>query len=96
MHARSLIPKTIVFEESWAELLEIIQGVITLNRLRKIDKPLWQNTFFDVHKLCTAHPEPFCEQMYKKTRQYLQSHISIIHNVDKTPSAKIGLFTCLC
>jgi hypothetical protein len=47
----SLRPREIVFEESWIKLLEIIRGVITVNRLRKIDKPLWHDTFSDVYML---------------------------------------------
>jgi hypothetical protein len=77
----SLKPREIVFEESWLKLLEIIRGVITLNRLRKIDKPLWQNTFSDVYMLCVAHPEPHSKQLYEETRKLLESHVTMIHRV---------------
>ncbi|CAF0772886.1 unnamed protein product [Brachionus calyciflorus] len=75
----SLRPREIVFEESWEKLSDIIRGVITLNRLRKIDKSLWQNTFFDVYMLCVAHPEPHSKQLYDETRNLLESHVQNIH-----------------
>ena len=77
----SLRPREIVFEESWLKLLEIIRGVITLNRLRKIDKPLWHNTFSDVYMLCVAHPEPHSKQVYDETRKLLESHVTMIYKV---------------
>ena len=79
----SLRPREIVFEESWLKLLEIIRGVITVNRLRKIDKPLWQNTFSDVYMLCVAHPEPHSKQLYEETRKLLESHIMMIYKVSQ-------------
>lgn len=77
----SLKPREIVFEESWEKLSEIIKGVITLNRLRKIDKSLWQNTFFDVYMLCVAHPEPHSKQLYDETRKLLENHVQEIQKV---------------
>ncbi len=77
----SLRPREIVFEESWLKLLEIIRGVITVNRLRKIDKPLWHDTFSDVYMLCVAHPEPHSKQLYEETRKLLESHIVMIYKV---------------
>lgn len=84
----SLRPREIVFEESWIKLLEIIRGVITVNRLRKIDKPLWHDTFSDVYMLCVAHPEPHSKQLYEETRVLLESHIvmmfkNLIENSDE-------------
>ena len=76
----SLRPREIVFEESWEKLLEIIRGVITLNRLRKIDKPLWHNTFSDVYMLCVAHPEPHSKQLYDETKKLLETHVISIHD----------------
>lgn len=75
----SLRPREIVFEESWEKLLEIIRGVITLNRLRKIDKPLWHNTFSDVYMLCVAHPEPHSKQLYDETKKLLETHVISIY-----------------
>lgn len=77
----SLKPREIVFEESWEKLSDIIKGVITLNRLRKIDKALWQNTFFDVYMLCVAHPEPHSKQLYDETRKLLENHVQEIQKV---------------
>ena len=77
----SLRPREIYFEDSWHSLLEIIRGVVTVNRLRKIDKPLWHNTFSDVYMLCVAHPEPHSKQLYDETKKLLESHISEIYQV---------------
>ena len=77
----SLRPREIVFEESWSKLLDIIQGVITVTRLRKIDKPLWHNTFSDVYMLCVAHPESHSKPLYDATRKLLETHIIQIYNV---------------
>ncbi len=77
----SLRPREIVFEESWRKLVDIIQGVITVNRLRKINKLLWQNTFSDVYMLCVAHPESHSKPLYDETKKLLEIHISKIYNV---------------
>ena len=61
--------------------IRIIRGVVTVNRLRKIDKPLWHNTFSDVYMLCVAHPEPHSKQLYDETKKLLESHISDIYQV---------------
>jgi hypothetical protein len=79
----SLRPREIYFEDSWHSLLEIIRGVVTVNRLRKIDKPLWHNTFSDVYMLCVAHPEPHSKQLYDETKKLLESHISEIYQVSR-------------
>ena len=77
----SLRPREIAFEEVWTKLYDIIKGVITLNRLRRIDKPLWHNTFSDVYMLCVAHPEPHSKQLYEETRRLLELHVIAIHDV---------------
>ena len=78
----SLRPREILFDDSWIKLLEIIRGVITLNRLKKIDKPLWQNTFSDIYMLCVAHPEPHSKQLYDETKKLLENHVSAIYKVN--------------
>lgn len=90
----SLRPREIVFEESWSKLLEIIQGVITVNRLRKIDKPLWQNTFSDVYMLCVAHPESHSKPLYDSTRKLLETHIIQIYNslIENTDEKLLNLY----
>jgi cullin 2 len=77
----SLRPREIAFEEVWTKLFDIIKGVITLNRLRRIDKPLWHNTFSDVYMLCVAHPEPHSKQLYEETRRLLELHVIAIYDV---------------
>jgi hypothetical protein len=77
----SLRPREIAFDEVWTKLYDIIKGVITLNRMRKIDKPLWHNTFSDVYMLCVAHPEPHSKQLYEETRKLLENHVIAIHEV---------------
>ena len=77
----SLRPREIVFEDSWTHLVEIIRGVITLNRLRKIDKPLWQNTFLDIYMLCVAQPESLSKQLYDETKTLIEAHIVTIFKV---------------
>ena len=86
----SLRPREIVFEESWLKLNEIIQGVITVNRLRKIDKPLWHDTFSDVYMLCVAHPEPHSKQLYDETKKLIESHImNIYHSLTENSDEKL-------
>lgn len=78
----SLKPREVVFDDSWAKLKDIIGGVITLNRLCKIDKPTWHSTFSDVYMLCVAHPEPHCKSLYDETRKFLDSHVLSIFMVN--------------
>ena len=72
----SLKPREIVFEESWFKLSDIIRGVITLNRVRTIDKPLWHNSFSDIYSLCVAHPEPHTKRLFEETKKLLEAHIT--------------------
>lgn len=90
----SLRPREIYFEDSWHSLLEIIRGVVTVNRLRKIDKPLWHNTFSDVYMLCVAHPEPHSKQLYDETKKLLESHISEIYQtlIDNSDEKLLNLY----
>jgi hypothetical protein len=78
----SLRPREVDFDESWPVLLETIQGVITVNRLHKIDKLLWQNTFSDIYVLCVAHPEPHTKPLYDETRKLLERHVNSILKVN--------------
>ncbi len=41
----SLRPCEINFQETWDDLLDIIKGVITLNRLKKVDRSTWYEKF---------------------------------------------------
>lgn len=41
----SLKPKDINFFDTWSSLLETLKGVITLNRLCKVDRITWNDKF---------------------------------------------------
>ena len=81
----SLRPRVINFNAYWPSMLQIIRGVVTVNRLHKIDKPIWHDTFTDVYMLCVAHPEPYSKQLYDETKNLLESHVSEIYRVSLFP-----------
>jgi hypothetical protein len=41
----SLRPREINFVETWQSLLKTVKGIITLNRLNKVDRTTWNDKF---------------------------------------------------
>ena len=67
----SLSPKVIQFEETWADLLKKIDGVINL---REVNKLSWMEMYEDVYALCTAIP-PHSEKLYSNLSAFLEHFV---------------------
>ncbi|XP_023933316.1 cullin-2 [Lingula anatina] len=72
----SLKPRRVDFDATWKLLLETVQGVITCGR---VDRATWNDRFSDVYALCVAYPEPLGEQLYAKTKEFLEHHVTALH-----------------
>ena len=46
----------------------------------------------DVYVLCVANPEPFGDELYAKTKGFLESHVQTLHDV-RTPTSLLSLVT---
>ncbi|KAM3955480.1 LOW QUALITY PROTEIN: cullin 2 [Aphomia sociella] len=70
---RSLKPRNVDFQETWANLKETVAGVVGL---QAVERAVWNTRFSDVYALCVAHPEPLADKLYDETRNFLEEHVS--------------------
>ncbi|XP_076240147.1 cullin 2 [Calliopsis andreniformis] len=68
----SLKPKRVDFQKTWNLLEETVKGVITLSN---VPRATWNERFSDVYSLCVAYPEPLADQLYNKTKKFLDNHV---------------------
>ncbi|KAM7350899.1 cullin 2 [Cochliomyia hominivorax] len=68
----SLKPKKVNFNEIWTDLKSTAEAVIKLD---KVERNVWNTSFTNVYNLCVAHPEPFADQLYEETKQFLKQHV---------------------
>jgi len=75
----SLRPREINFNEKWNALQKIVEGVITFNRVHKVERATWHESFSEVYQLCVAIPTPFCKDLYDTTKTFLESHVNALY-----------------
>ncbi|CAG7835527.1 unnamed protein product [Allacma fusca] len=68
----SLKPKKVDFTVTWNALKRTIEGVVTLSKVPRVE---WNDRFTDVYSLCVAHPDPFTNQLYSETKEFLTRHV---------------------
>ncbi|XP_065220060.1 cullin-2 [Planococcus citri] len=68
----SLKPKEINFNETWNDLQKTVYGVITLSN---VPRPVWNDRFLDVYRLCVAYPESLADKLYVETKNFLDDHV---------------------
>eukprot|EP00127_Corallochytrium_limacisporum_P004202 Clim_evm147s157 gene=Clim_evmTU147s157 len=74
----SLKPKHIdvaQFEKRWESMEKDLSSIIELNGVQKIR---WFDVYQDIYDLCTAHPNPHQERVYKKLKKFIQDHVNNI------------------
>ncbi|BES92469.1 unnamed protein product [Nesidiocoris tenuis] len=71
----SLKPKRVDFQETWLELKETVNAVITLGN---VPRSTWNDRFTDVYSLCVAYPEPLADKLYLETRKFLDFHVKAL------------------
>uniref|UniRef100_A0A336LM86 Cullin-2 n=1 Tax=Culicoides sonorensis TaxID=179676 RepID=A0A336LM86_CULSO len=68
----SLQPRQVNFDETWTEIKETVNEVITLGNVKR---DVWNNRFGDVYAICVAHPQPFADRLYTETKAFLENHV---------------------
>lgn len=68
----SLKPKSVNFDQIWADLKIIVKDIVSLKRVQIKD---WHSSFSVVYSLCTANPEPFADRLYTETELLLKNHV---------------------
>ncbi|XP_068715782.1 cullin-2-like [Montipora foliosa] len=72
----SLRPRLVNFDETWANILETLQSIVTL---KKIARAVWNDRFSDVYALCVAFPEPLGEKLYAGVKHFLENHVQSLY-----------------
>lgn len=79
----SLKPKPINFDETWSDLSLIVRDVISL---KEVKRDVWNDTFTDVYSICVSYPEPLADQLYDKTKVFLENHVEWMLNTKVLPT----------
>ncbi|KAK2174734.1 hypothetical protein NP493_780g00005 [Ridgeia piscesae] len=74
----SLKPRRVDFDNTWLQLLETVEGIITCGR---VERSVWNDRFSDVYALCVAYPEPLGDRLYSETKQFLENHVEKLYQV---------------
>lgn len=69
----SLRSDSINFDESWPPIEKLLLNILN-QKYQYINNDVWQNTFFDVYKVCVA-PESLVGCLYFKLKTLLQQHV---------------------
>lgn len=78
--ALSLRSDTIRFEERWPAIEEVVSNILQPSH-ENIGNERWQETFFDVYKICIAQPESLTDKLYSRLKNHLKDHIKEIWRV---------------
>uniref|UniRef100_A0A8D8KR23 Cullin-2 n=1 Tax=Culex pipiens TaxID=7175 RepID=A0A8D8KR23_CULPI len=80
----SLKPRRVDFNQTWNDLRNTIEDVITLGRVERNE---WNSRFVDIYTICVAHPEPLADKLYAVTKSFLEEHVKNLLNTKVTPSS---------
>ncbi|XP_065323897.1 cullin-2-like isoform X1 [Gordionus sp. m RMFG-2023] len=72
----SLKPRKVNFDGVWTCIQNTLEGVMTLS---KVPKNVWNDRFLDIYTICTAIPDPLCEELYQSTKIFLEVHVKKIY-----------------
>lgn len=70
----SLRSDPINFEECWPPIETLLLNILH-QRYCDISNDRWQETFFDVYKVCVAQPESLVGVLYASLKSLLQKHV---------------------
>lgn len=70
----SLRSDPINFEEFWPPIEKVILDLLH-QRYHNINIAVWQETFFDIYKICVAQPESLVGILYFRLKTLLQKHV---------------------
>lgn len=78
----SLRSDTINFEEFWPPIEKVLLNILH-QRYQNISNDRWQETFFDVYKVCVAQPESLVGILYLRLKTLLTKHVWELCRVSK-------------
>lgn len=70
----SLRSDPINFEDYWPPIEKLLLNILN-QRYKQVTTERWQETFFDIYKVCVAQPEPLVGVLYAKLKSLLQMHV---------------------
>lgn len=70
----SLRSDPIDFEEYWPKIEKLLL-LILHQKHDEVTRGVWQETFFDIYKVCVAGPEPLVGVLYSRLKSLLQRHV---------------------
>ena len=73
----SLRSDPINFEDSWPPIEKLLLNILH-QRYHNITIEQWQESFFDVYKVCVAQPDSLVGVLYSRLKSLLQNHVKEI------------------
>uniref|UniRef100_A0A6G1SIR9 Cullin-2 n=1 Tax=Aceria tosichella TaxID=561515 RepID=A0A6G1SIR9_9ACAR len=70
----SLRSDPINFEDYWPPIEKLLLNILN-QRYKQVTNERWQETFFDIYKVCVAQPEPLVGVLYARLKSMLQTHV---------------------
>lgn len=78
----SLRSDPINFEEFWPPIEKLLNNILH-QQYKNISNDRWQETFFDIYKVCVAQPEPLVGVLYLRLKTLLQRHVQELCKVSR-------------
>lgn len=75
----SLRSATINFEDFWPPIEKLLLNILHQN-YQNITNDRWQESFFDVYKVCVAQPESLVGVLYSRLKSLLQRHVQELYS----------------
>lgn len=70
----SLRSDPINFEDYWPPIEKLLLNILN-QRYKQVTHERWQETFFDIYKVCVAQPESLVGVLYARLKSLLQMHV---------------------
>jgi cullin 2 len=70
----SLRSDPINFEDYWPPIEKLLLNILN-QRYKQVTNERWQETFFDIYKVCVAQPESLVGVLYERLKSLLQTHV---------------------
>lgn len=70
----SLRSEPIDFGQSWGDIEELILNILSQN-YKDVSVDRWQDTIFEVYKVCVAQPDSLVGILYSKLKSLLEGHL---------------------
>lgn len=70
----SLRSDPINFEDFWPPIEKLLLNILNEN-YSCVSTAKWQDSFFDIYKVCVAQPDPLVGTLYSRLKTLLQHHV---------------------